>query len=202
MLNLQIAMFQLLFSLFLVIFAQTAVPTLSSPLAGQVLRGKVEIVGNLDVPNFSSAELEFQYASDSAGNWFNIQTFSQPIKDAPLAVWDTTLLTDGGYNLRLRVFLLDGSFQDVHVSNIKIGNDMPLPTDTPTITVTPSSTIPPPTSTPLPDTFTNVFPSPTPLTENPVAVTTSSIYSNFGRGALITIGLFILFSLLLRFRRT
>ena len=201
MLNLPIAMFQLLLALSLVFFAQTAVPALSSPQAGQILRGRVEIVGNLDVPNFSTAELEFKYASDSAGNWFSIQSFTQPIKDGTLAVWDTTLLTDGRYNLRLRVFLLDGSYQDVHVSNLEIGNDVPLPTGTPTMTVTPSATIPPPTSTPLPDTFTNVFPSPTPLTENPAAVTTSSIYSTLGRGALTALGLFILFSLLLRLRR-
>ena len=141
-------MLQILLSLFLVLFAQTAEPSLSSPQSGQILRGKVEIAGNLDVPNFSSAELDFGYAipeegaSDPAGNWFPIQTFSQPIKDATLTVWDTTLLTDGDYTLRLRVFLQDGSFQDALVSNIKIGNDVLLPTETPTATLIPTSTYP------------------------------------------------------------
>ncbi|MBI5354459.1 MAG: hypothetical protein HZB50_17600 [Chloroflexi bacterium] len=207
MLNLPIAMFQMLLALSLFLFTQTAGPSITSPRSGQILRGKVEIIGNLDVPNFSSAQLEFKYdlpaegASDSAETWFSIQTFSQPIKDAPLTVWDTTLLTDGDYTLRLRVFLQDGSFQDVLVSNIKIGNDISLPTDTPTATLIPTATIPPPTATRLPDAVINAFPSPTPLTVNPASVTTTSIYSTFTQGGLIVLVLFVLSSLILRLRK-
>jgi hypothetical protein len=173
----------------------------------------VNIVGNMNVPNFASAELAFSYAIPVGGTsipadrfaWFTIQTFSQPAQDPTLAVWDTTMLTDGDYVLHLRVFLQDGSSQDVVVSDLKIRNDTPLLTASPTATeafgfttINPlsvsSPTIQPATALPT-------FPSPTPLPINPASVTTSSIYSIFARGALITLVLFAFFSLILRLRR-
>ncbi len=205
MLNLPIAMFQILLTLFLAVFAQTAGPFIYSPQNGQILRGKVEITGNLDIPNFSSAELAFGYAPASKpadrSAWFTIQTFSQPIKDAALTVWDTTQITDGDYTLRLRVFLQDGTFQDVLISNLKIRNDVPLPTNTPTATVVPSPTNPLPARNEQTAVPTITYPSPTPLPFNPASVTTSSIYSTFARGGLVALVLFLIFSFLLRLRK-
>jgi hypothetical protein len=208
MLNLPIAMFQMLLTLSLFLFSQTADISISSPQSGQILRGKVEITGNLDISTFASAELAFSYdipdggASDPADrSWFTIQTFSQPIKDAAFAVWDTTQLTDGDYTLRLRVFLQDGSFQDVFVSGVKIRNDLPLPTNTPTATAPPTPTNRPPTATSRPDAVTTAYPSPTPLPANPASVTSASIYSIFAQGGLITLVLFAFFSLILRLRK-
>jgi hypothetical protein len=202
MLNLPIAMFnQLLISL--VLLVQSANVLIVSPQPGDVLRGQVEIVGEMNVPNFASAELAFSYASNSADrfSWFTIQTFSQPVQ-SPIAVWDTTKLTDGDYTLHLRVVLQDGSSQDVVVSDLKIRNDEPLPTASPTATdpvgfikINPTATIPP-AVTALP-----TFSSPTPLPINPVSVTSSSIYSNFARGGWITLVLFAFFSLILRLRK-
>ena len=134
MLNLPIAMFnQLLISL--VFLVQSANALIVSPQPGDVLRGQVEIVGEMNIPNFASAELAFSYASNPADRftWFTIQTFSQPVQ-SPIATWDTTKLTDGDYILLLRVLLQDGSSQDVVVSDLKIRNDTPLPTASPTAT--------------------------------------------------------------------
>jgi hypothetical protein len=212
MLNLPIAMFNhLLFSL-VFFLAQTADISITSPKSGDILRGQVDIIGNMDVPNFASAELAFSYAIPVGGAsnpadsfaWFAIQTFPQPMhaESPTLATWDTTTLTDGDYILHLRVFLQDGSTQDVVVSDLKIRNDMPLPTQSPTatesagfITINPTATIPPAATT-LP-----TFPSPTPLPANPVSVTSPSIYSNFARGGLITLVLFVFFSIILRLRK-
>ena len=145
MLNLPIAMFNhLLFSL-VFFLAQTADISIASPKSGDILRGQVDIVGNMNVPNFASAELAFSYAipvggaSNPADSWFTIQTFPQPVTDPTLAVWDTTTVTDGDYVLHLRVLLQDGSTQDVAVSDLKIRNDVPLPTVTPAATATPDS---------------------------------------------------------------
>ena len=74
------------------------------------------------------------YASNPADSWFTIQTFPQPVTNPTLAVWDTTTVTDGDYVLHLRVFLQDGSTQDVVVSDLKIRNDVPIATVTPTAT--------------------------------------------------------------------
>jgi hypothetical protein len=209
MLNLPIAMFnQLLFSLVL-FFAQTANISIVSPQPGETLRGQVDIVGNMDVPNFASAELAFSYASNPADSWFTIQTFPQPVKVPTIATWDTTTVTDGDYILHLRVFLQDGSSQDVIVSDLKIRNDTPLAVETPTATQSADSiTINPlPLSSPVgtatiqPATALPTFPSPTSLPANPASVTTPSIFSNFARGGLIVFILFVFFSLILRLRK-
>ena len=208
MLNLPIVMFHYLLAFSLIFFAQTAEPSILAPHTGQTLRGQVLITGNLDVINFSWAELAFAYsASDAAQSlaWFVLQTFSPPVKDSTIAVWDTTLLTDGDYTLRLRVNFLDGTLRDILVSDLKIRNDVPLPTEThtatATLTLTPDILIPTSTPTRLPEVTTPIFPSPIPLPTNPASLTVPALYSTFGRGALIAFVLFVLFSLLLRLRR-
>ncbi len=210
MLNLPIVMFQYLLAFSLILFAQTAEPSILTPQSGQTLRGQVQITGNLDVIDFSSAELSFAYsASDAAQAWFAMQTFSQPVKDPVIAVWDTTLLTDGDYTLRLRVNFLDGTSREILVPDLKIRNDVPLPSETPTATA--SLTLTPnvltPTSTPTlipsltPEVSATPFPSPIPLPTNPAALSVPALYITFGRGALIAFILFVVFSLLLRLRR-
>jgi len=203
MLNLQIAMFRNLFLLLSIFVAQTANVSITSPQAGAVLRGKVDIVGNMDIPNFASAELAFSYASNPADSfaWFTIQTFSQPVKDPVLAAWDTTAITDGDYILHLRVTLQDGSVQDVVVPDLKIRNDEPLPTSSPSPTFPSQISTPLPAVTARPVAALPTFPSPTSLPANPATVTSSLIYSNFARGALITLVLFAFFSLILRLRK-
>jgi hypothetical protein len=207
MLNLPIAMFNHLLISLALLLAQTANISITSPISGDVLRGQVDIVGNMDVPNFASAELAFSYASNPADSWFTIQTFPQPVKNPTLAIWDTTTLTDGDYILHLRVFLQDGSSEDVVVSDLKIRNDAPANTPTPT-ELSESITINPyPISSPVGTatiqlaTALPTFPSPTPLPANPASVTTTSIYSIFARGALLTLVLFVFFSLILRLRK-
>jgi hypothetical protein len=207
MLNLQIAMFKHLLITLVVFFAQTANISIISPQPGDFLRGQVDIVGDMNVPDFASAELAFSYVSNPADRfaWFIIQTFPQPAQNPKLAVWDTTALTDGDYILHLRVFLQDGSSQDVAVSDLKIRNDIPLPTASPTATESFGFTTidPLPVSSPTiqPATALPTFPSPTPLPVNPASVTSFSIYSNFAKGGIITLVLFAFFSLILRLRK-
>jgi hypothetical protein len=201
MLNLPIAMFKHLLIPLAFFLAQVTGISIASPQPGDVLRGQVEIVGNMDVPNFVSAELAFSYASNPADSWFTIQTFSQPVKEPVIAVWDTTTLTDGDYILHLRVTLQDGTVQDAVVSDLKIRNDVPLPTPSPSPTFPSQFSTPLPALTAPPVTVLPTFPSPTSLPANPASVTSSSIYSNFARGALITLVLFAFFSLILRLRK-
>ena len=202
MLNLPIAMLKLPVIFSLIWLMQSTNISITSPISGDVIRGQVPITGNMDVPNFASAELAFSYASHPADSWFTIQTFPQSVKDSTLATWDTTALTDGDYILHLRVILQDGSSQDVVASDIKVRNDsLPL-TETPTATESASSVVNPLyTPTVQPDTPLPSFPSSTPLPINPASVTSSSIYSNFERGALMAFVFFIVFFLLLRLRK-
>jgi hypothetical protein len=193
--------------IFLALFllaAQDAPPAaITSPVPDELLRGQVTITGRLDVAGFVSAELDFAYASDPTGTWFNIQSFSQPLADATLAVWDTTLITDGDYVLRLRVNLADGTAQEVTVP-IKIGNDV-LPTPTPEPTLTPEAEavlIPTPFLLAASPTPTDPPPpTPTALPTNSVSIGQKAVYASLGRGALVIIGLFALAGLIIRARR-
>ena len=174
------------------------------PVADDIVAGEVTVTGTTDVVGFVSSQLDFAYASDSTGTWFPIGTSTQPEIDSPLVVWDTTLITDGDYILRLRVNLENGAFEDATVQ-IKVQNDAPILTPTPIVTSTPDlldvqlptpflvAASPTPTLTPRP--------TPTPLPANALSLNRLSIYISLGRGALVIIGLFLFAGLILRFRR-
>ncbi len=188
-------------------FAQGAnQPAISSPTAGQVLQGQVAVVGTTDMPNFASAELDFAYASDSTNTWFQIQNSTNSMDNAVLGTWDTTLISDGDYILRLRVTLMDGTFQDVTVT-VKVRNYTALPTSTVTVTPTqpvlqiPTAIVLAPTSTATP-TPRPTPPTPTALPLNPASITTHEIYSGFWQGAAIVLLVFLVFGLLIRLRRS
>lgn len=195
-----------LLTLVFLLFAAQDAPSAAilSPLPDEAVFGQVTITGTTAVPAFVSSQLDFSYASNPTGTWFTIQASTQPVTDAALAVWDTTLITDGDYILRLRVFTEDGTLQEVTVP-VRVQNDTPIPTPTPVFTATPDrldagfptpflvAASPTPTSTPRP--------TPTPLTANALSVPQTAIYVSLGRGALVILGLFAFAGLILRFRR-
>jgi hypothetical protein len=188
----------------LLIAAQDSPPiAITSPAPDEVLRGQVTITGRVVIVSFVSVQVEFAYASNPTNTWFTIQTFSQPILDSTLAVWDTTSITDGDYVLRLRVNFEDGTFQEATVP-IKIGNDaLPTPTAEPTSTPeevvvfvpTPFLVAASPTPTEVPRS------TPTALPVNPASLEQNEIYASLGRGALVILGLFALAGLIIRVRR-
>ena len=212
MLNLPIAMHN--FFLILALLFQDSTIDITSPASGETLRGQIEIQGRMEAPNFASAELAFTYltaASDPAAAWFTLQTFSQPTAGPVLTAWDTTTVTDGDYALRLRVNFQDGTFQDILITDLKIRNDVPLPTDTPTATPTVTPTLPsfslfnatqPPASqqerTPTPAA---ANPASKPLPTNPASLNVSSILTIFWQSAAVILILFAFFSLILRLRK-
>ncbi len=190
---------------FLLIAAQdTPLVAINSPISGDAIRGEVTITGTTDILGFASSQLDFSYASNPTDTWFTIQTSTQPVDDSPLATWDTSLISDGSYILRLRVFADDGRFQETTVP-VKIQNDTPIVTPTPVVTSTPNkldaglptpflvASSPTPTLTPRP--------TPTLLPTNAVSMNQIAIYTSLGRGALVIIGLFAFVGIILRFRR-
>ncbi|MGE5462290.1 MAG: hypothetical protein ACM3PS_02990 [Syntrophothermus sp.] len=190
--------------LFFLLAAQDSQPIgISSPKPGEVLRGQVNIIGTTSLSNFLSAQLDFSYANAPVETWFPIQTLSQPVFDSPLYTWDTTTITDGNYILRLRIFLGDGSVQEVTVPIVLQNDAQPAPTPAPTstpgeVTVlvpTPFLLAASPTPTDLPRS------TPTPLPANPVSLDQGTVFSSFGRGALVIIGMFVLAGLIFRIRR-
>lgn len=186
------------------VFAQSLV-TITSPTPNQTMTGMVTISGTSEVDGFVSAELSFSYAGDITGTWFLIAVV-QPITDGVLATWDTTTITDGDYNLRLRVTLTDGTYLDFLVSDLLIRNYTPTDTPIPTSTIPPTITpiLPTPTITPSPTATTTPtstpLPTPTALPENPAILPSTEILTSIVYGGLSATILFLLLALYLRLR--
>jgi hypothetical protein len=177
---------------------------ISSPSEGQIVQGVVIVSGSVTVLGFSSYELSFSYSDDPTQTWFVLTTSSLPVFEGELGTWDTTTLTDGDYNLRLHVFLLDGTVQETTVSGLRVRNYTAVPTATFTPTPTAIVQFAPPTAqliAPAVATITPSLPTPTPLPPNPASLQDASIASALGRGAILALLLFLGFGLLLRLRR-
>ena len=175
--------------------AQFGDPVIVSPRPGDVLQGVVTIAGSSDVTGFVSAEVSFTYADDPTGTWFMIAMNSLPVFNDRLATWDTTVITDGDYVLRLRVYLTDGSSREALVSGLRVRNYTMVETPTPMALApeaTPLSTITP-TATP--------FPTPTALPRNPATLAPTDVSASILYGGLAAISIFVIVSIYLWLRR-
>lgn len=174
------------------------------PLHGQPLKATVKITGSIALEGWTTYELAFADAASAEPNWFVFATGSNPVIDGLLAEWDTTSISDGVYNLRLRVTGPNGE-QDVFVEGVRINNytaDTPEPTSTPPASATPTSTPMPTvtlTFTPLPTE--TPYSTPTRLPPNPASLRPDDIAFNLGRGALFAAVLFGVFGWMLKLRR-
>lgn len=170
------------------------------PVHGLKLTGVVNITGSVALDGWTSYEAAFAFADDQSNTWFTFAGGTNPLPGTTLASWKTTSVSDGDYNLRLRVFS-PGGFQDGFVYGLRVRNytaDTPVPTLTLTPTATSAATTLP---TFTPTVTSTVYPSPTALPPNPATLGAGDIVLNLGGGALIMIALFGAFGLLTRLRR-
>jgi hypothetical protein len=155
----------------------------------------------IDLPDVQSVELSFGYSGDPTRTWFFISQSDGPLQGEKVADWDTTTLTDGNYTLRLVATRQDGSQVVARAAGLRVRNYSPIETDTPVPTLTPApGEPPPPTLTPT-RSPTPIFPTPTPLPENPIQVSTRDVTSGLLRGALGTVVFFALLGLYGTIRR-
>jgi hypothetical protein len=169
------------------------------PVAGQALQGDIVITGSVSVPDFAAYEVYFGYAADPTGTWFFLQRSTLPVTQGMLTHWDTTLITDGDYVLRLVVFHTNGLQDNVIIPGLRVRNYTPIETDTPTPpppTDTPAPGTPlPPSATPtvtLQPSATPLPPTPTPLPTNPAILSEKDILSAVGWGSGVSVGLLAL----------
>ena len=92
--------------------------TITSPLAGGVLSGVVEVQGVSNIPDFAFYVLEI---STLGGNWLNIYTDNQPVDGGVLGQWDTGSHPQGDYNFRLVVYDASGAFAEPCTIPITVG---------------------------------------------------------------------------------
>jgi len=156
---------------------------ITSPRDRAVVRDKVSIRGTATHPEFWKYEVAYGPEPNPGDQWTLIGAVHETqVVDNVLETWDTTLLPDGNYSLRLRVVRRDGNYQEYFVREIAVANAQPTDTPTPEVTPTPTNT-----PTPLPPTPTivitlPVLPSPTPrplLTVAPVVQPTPTPAPSF-----------------------
>jgi hypothetical protein len=170
-------------------------PVILSPRQGEVLQGTVTITGSSAETGFLSSEVDFAYAGDTTGTWFLVAAASQPVDSNTLATWDTTTITDGNYNLRLRVYLKDGTHLDAIIPDLRVRNYTPVETPTPAPTAILPTLTPTDTLTPTP------FPTPTPLPVNPAVLTQADISTSLVYGGLGAVILIIILGIYFGLRR-
>jgi hypothetical protein len=168
---------------------------IDSPVAGQVVQGSVNIHGNTNIDGFQSYEVDFSYVNDLTQTWFLIQENTTSIENGVLAVWDTSIITDGEYTLRLLINQIDGTQLESLVTSLRVRNYSTIETDTPTpihpyLTLVPglATVSPMPRNTPT-MTLTPSPITPTPLPTNPAEITPSQMALTLGKGAGVSIAL-------------
>ncbi|MCG2796750.1 MAG: hypothetical protein L6427_12990, partial [Actinomycetia bacterium] len=77
------------------------------PKDGKLIAGEVQIEGTATCPDFSRYTLSFAPEGDPE-NWTQIGEYQEPVKKGLLGTWDTSVLPDGPFHLRLTVFSTSG----------------------------------------------------------------------------------------------
>jgi len=129
MLNLPVAMLTKLFGILLIApFLLTAHfqqadgenPRVDVPYEGATVQGLVGIAGSTNSEGFITSEVFFGYSP--VGEWFSIGRQTEPISNQVIANWDTTVITDGVYRIKVVVNKSDGSQVETVVNNIRVSN--------------------------------------------------------------------------------
>ncbi len=157
---------------------QGELAVITAPADNDVVRGVVSIVGSAVHPAFDRYELAYAVEPVTSNDqWVGIGDVGrEQVVNGELAQWDTTILPDGSYSLRLRVVRNDGNYAEIEVKHVVIANAVPTETPTAAASATPTNT-----PTPLPPTPTIVIeltvddtPTPRPLTVTEVLPTPKS----------------------------
>lgn len=133
---------------------------ITEPQSNAIVRGQVSIMGTATHPQFQLYKVEYAPEPVVGDESFAIigTIYNEMVAGGQLATWDTTLVPDGSYTLRLRVVRLDGNYTENLVSQVVVANSQP---EQPTETPTPEESLTPTkTPTPLPPTATIVIDQP------------------------------------------
>ena len=165
-----------------------------SPVPGQALQGNILIKAEVNLENYISAELSFSYADDLRDTWFLIHEIKEPTIEELNVEWDTTILTDGDYTLRVIVITEQDQYSKI-VPGLRVRNYSAIETHTPvpTSTPAPADTLMP-TET-LTSPITPIPLTPTPLPPNPAQLNFRDIGLSIGKGGLFSLVALALFGI-------
>ena len=127
--------------------AQGTVAAITSPEEQAVVRGTVPIIGTAADANFWKYEVHYAPEPNPLDQWVLIGTIHETqVVEGLLETWETTIIPDGMYSLRLRDVNRTGNYEEIFVRGILVASaeptETPVPTDTPlpTATITPAAT--------------------------------------------------------------
>jgi hypothetical protein len=171
-----------------------------SPLPGEAVQGLVQVIGTIDVPGFQSYELAFSYKEDDTQTWFLISQGDTPVIQGVLGEWDTTVLTDSIYDLKVRVYLQNGDLTEILIESIRVRNYSPIETATSAPTQVSNQQITP-TPEPTEEAEPTVQPTPTEFPDNPASVDSDQIMNSIKRGGIAGVIVIVLVLLITRPKR-
>lgn len=160
-------------------------PRVDSPQPGEQVKGTIIISGNTDLEGFASGGVYFGYPD--SGNWFPIANLGKPVRNGPIAQWDTTSIEDGTYRLRIAVILRNGIVAETIVNDVQVNNSSILQASTQPIAVEQKTEVNTPTmqSTPIMQTA-------TPLPVNPAELNNKRLNNVMIISGIGTLGLFMI----------
>lgn len=107
-----------------------------SPGPGSIVSGNVSVLGSALHPQFLQYQLEYGPSVNPQNLWYPVSgVISTPLLDGLLGTWSTGAINDGEYQLRLRLFLRDGTTLSTVTGGIQVRNSRPtpIPTQTPSV---------------------------------------------------------------------
>ncbi len=123
-----------------------------SPVPGSVVAGNVQVLGAASHPQFLQYQVEYGPDPNPGNLWFPASSVVQsPVQNGLLGIWNTTVVQDATYQVRLKVILRDGTSLATVVNNIRVQNQQPTPVPT-------ATTVPRPIAAFRPDRTTGLAP--------------------------------------------
>jgi len=169
---------------------QSTFAAITSPEENAVVRGTVPVIGTATDPNFWKYEVHYAPEPNPLDQWVLVGTIHDTqVVDGLLETWETTIIPDGTYSLRLRDVNRTGNYAEIYVRGIMVANaeptETPLPTDTPppTATITPA-----PTPTFMVPTSALAQPTATPTLARPTQSTLSDMLDLSAWGQSLCLG--------------
>ncbi len=99
---------------------------ITSPASGEAVKGEVSIEGTATDPNFWKYELHYGPDPNPDGMWLDLLApqgyVDLAVVEGELGKWDTTMVEDGIYILKLRVVRNTGQYDDLLVEGVKVAN--------------------------------------------------------------------------------
>ncbi|NDJ86405.1 MAG: hypothetical protein GYB66_10995, partial [Chloroflexi bacterium] len=98
-----------------------------SPVTGAELQGSETIFGSASHPAFVQYTLEYGPDPNPSNLWYPItpQAVTVPVLNNALGTWNTTLVPDGSYQIRLHVYLTDNTeITNVRVTGLQVRNQV------------------------------------------------------------------------------